>query len=519
MTTTAYVSTNHRRRESLPPTWARLIIPLCLALVGVLSGCTERTGASTAAADAARPEMARIDTAAGLRNIACFDVTVADSAVHLLLGKTTEAEDEGLAFYYTRSEDAGESWTSPVRIPTDHAPPGDRLHRGRDPQIAVRGDRIMALWTSKGDGPWGSGPLGVALSEDGGKTWRPGPVPSVSPGDADKGAGYRFPAVAAGRHAFHVVWIHAVGGVVGMKHMPGMKGMKMIRREDVPYDRSLRYARLAFGADHWTTTTIDPASCACCWNALAISPGGTLIALYRNREPRDMAAVVSRDGGESWSESVTVGDFNWYINACPHVGGGLALTSGAWWATVWTGHPEHAGAYALRSTDGGRSWSIVDKLGTRGHSGWHTDVAALSPRRAAAVWDQSLKDGGQAVFIAFTADGGKTWSEARRLSTHGRRAGYPRIVAVDGGYLALWSEYDEKHPTPRLRMRVVERLSGRAATLSAPLVHCAVCGGGHEFAATAQTPTMQFEGKTYYSCSQYCEMAFDKEPRRYVSRN
>lgn len=408
------------------------------AAAGLLSVALALGGVAYAAR--AAPAESAESVPGNLGRASCFDVAAQGGAVYLLLGQPRGESGEGAGFtlYFRRSNDGGRHWSDPTPIPTGHAPPGNH-HRGNDPQLAVYGDRVIALWTARGDGPWGSGPIGVALSDDGGRTWRSGP------GLSSDAAGYRFPAAAADADAFHAVWIHALGD-----------------------RRSLRYARLDLDADRWSDpVTIDADSCACCWNELRISPDGDLLALYRDESPRDMGLAASTDRGQSWRRLGHVGRFDWRFDGCPHVGGGLAAVGGTVWSTVWTGKPHQTGAYALRSTDGGRSWSTVMELGTRGGRGTHTDVAAASAARAAVAWDQLTPAGSapaaghdrghghagggdtQAVFIAFTADAGQTWSTPRRLSPAGRRAAYPRLVRCGDRYLVLWSEY-AKGQTPRL---------------------------------------------------------------------
>src|SRR6185436_2795275 len=124
----------------------------------------------------------------------CFDVTAQGRALHLVLGRPVPGA-ETVELSYLRGTKAGRSWSHPVNIPTSPAVPGNH-HRGNDPQIAVQGNHVMALWTAEGKGPFGSGPIGIALSDDSGKTWRAGPSPT--PVGEGKEIGCRFPAAVAG---------------------------------------------------------------------------------------------------------------------------------------------------------------------------------------------------------------------------------------------------------------------------------------------------------------------------------
>src|SRR5688572_8083857 len=333
--------------------------------------------------------------------VSAFDVTESNGAVHVLLARPAGPESKDVPLFHTRSDDGGATWSGPVAVPVDHAPPA-RMHRGDDPQIAANGNKVMALWTARGDGPFGSGPLATALSDDGGRTWRTGPSPAARPLPAEEppaaviptaapaspgakkphaakgtGPGYRFPATAADDDGFHVVWIHAIGE-----------------------ERSLRHARLAPGASAWSEpTVVDPKICACCWNELKPGPDGSLLALYRDQHPSDMMLARSRDAGKTWERPTRVGAFDWHFEGCPHVGGGVAVAQDARGVnvltTVWTGKPQAAGAYLVTTTPRGAATPVP--LSDEPGAGRNTDVAALSDGTVALAWDQST-DGGQAVY-------------------------------------------------------------------------------------------------------------------------
>ena len=423
-----------------------------LLALALACGCTN---GSASAARAVPPDPLFSDV------VAC-DVAESQGSIHLLLGTQSDAEQKNFTLTYTRSDDRGATWSAPTNIPTAHAPPA-RMHRGDDPQVAARGSHVMALWTVRGEGPYGSGPLATALSDDGGKTWRAGPAPAARPLPLEAiaarpaaatasatskkshesngtGPGYRFPAATAGGDAFHVVWIHAVGE-----------------------ERSLRHARLPFDGSSWSQTTlVDSRVCACCWNELHVDRDGALAVLYRDQQPSDMSVAVSRDAGRTWQPAGRAGRFDWNFDGCPHVGGGVTTLAAArdvppsLLATVWTGDGGSTGAYVLTGSRDG-NWSDPVPLTADGSRGRDTDVAALPDgRTAAAVWDQAVPEGGgQGVYAVFTADAGRSWSAPRRLSAPGENASYPRIVPAGNHFVTLWTCYAADGATT-LRVRGVD---------------------------------------------------------------
>jgi len=104
--------------------------------------------------------------------IVSLDLEAAGGAVHLLLGRR---QDGAVALSYARSGD-GRRWDEAVPVDTGAAPAG-AVGLGDDAQLAVRGTTIVCTWSESGSGWGGSGPLAVAISDDGGRRWQPGGRP------------------------------------------------------------------------------------------------------------------------------------------------------------------------------------------------------------------------------------------------------------------------------------------------------------------------------------------------------
>lgn len=325
---------------------------------------------------------------------------------------SVEKNADGVRLVHRRSSDAGRSWGPPHRVPTS-APPHSP-HRGADPQIAARGDRVVVVWTGPGTSKWGSGPLRTAVSSDGGRTWSAGPDPADD--RSTEGHGYADLAVD-GQGRFHLVWLDG---------RRGKQGLRAASSEDA--------------GGRWSANqTLDDATCECCVNRVTASADAAYV-LYRDTGPRDMAVAASTDGGRSWSRRGTAGAFGWSFEGCPHVGGGIATTgtdaARALFALVWTGDAVNAGLHLVTSPEGG-AWGPTGFA--RRPKGHHADLAASGPVLA-AVWDES-EAGGTAVLSALSSDGGRTWPAPRRLSASGVRASHPLIVGTTPGhFVAAWTE-------------------------------------------------------------------------------
>ncbi|MCX5662900.1 MAG: sialidase family protein [Planctomycetota bacterium] len=380
------------------------------------------------------------------------DVGESGTALHLLAGlRAPVGGDRPMTFHHARSLDGGKTWSAPVRVDAG-APAGLRHHRGSDARIVARGEELLAVWTTPGEGAMGTGLLASALSADGGRTWRPGPDPAATlrPGATTRPSGdaaqhgYRFVALAADGRTFHLIWLDANGK-----------------------ERSLWATRSPDAGRTWEPATmVDPLICACCWNAAATGPGGRVYALYRDYKPSDMGLARSRDGGKGWQQAGRVGAFGWEFEGCPHVGGGLAvapLAAGAdaraepaLLATVWTGKEGQAGVHVLVSPDGGATWGEPTRVGGGATTGSrHSDAAALDARRMAVTWDADAGSDsgerageGRAIFASTSPDRGKTWGPPQKLSVAEAVAPtHPRLAALrsangaeGGGFAVFWTE-------------------------------------------------------------------------------
>jgi hypothetical protein len=350
---------------------------------------------------------------AGLEKVTSLDVYKDGSTVNLLLGGPVGKQ---IALRYLRSTDGGATWSAPVAVDTGSSPPYD-VHRGDDAQIAAHSKHLLAIWPTHGSGWGGSGPMASAISNDGGKSWQPGP----DPGHGGKRGEAFIDAAADAAGRFHVVWLDARSGQQGLH-----------------YARSTDYGR------HWSSAqTIDPATCQCCWNTLRPVAHDRLYVLYRNVNPRDMGLAVSTDGGESWQQRGPVGAFDWHFKACPHTGGGLTVTSGPkdamLRAIVWTGKKGHVGVHYLMSKKGGQSWNRPRRIGNA--DARHADMAMLDGRHVAIVWDTATA-ANSAILITRSDDGGRTWSTQRRVSPAHIQATNPRIIATAHGYRVFWTQSD-----------------------------------------------------------------------------
>jgi hypothetical protein len=356
---------------------------------------------------------------AAMQNVSGFDVYVDQQTVHAVF-TAVSGDSKRPLIGYLHSEDGGGHWYAAQEIGKQFDLPVESK-AGNDIQIAASGRHLMVMWQTTGALP-GMGPLVTIYSDDGGLRWQRGTNPTVS--DVDQS----HADLAVDRDGvFHAVWLDD--------------------RDENGY-QGLRYARSQDTGKSWNAQhTLDDSSCSCCWNRISISGSGQINVLYRDMEPRDMALVQSNDGGQSWQRAGTVGEFNWKFDGCPHNGGGLTQANeGVLHAVVWTGAENKVGLYHTQSANGGVSWSLSQPIAAN-TGAFHSDIAAVDKNHVAIIWD-AMGAEGSAVLFADSADNGRSWAAPRGLSGVGVSAEFPRIVAVDSGWLAMWTE--QKSRTSRL---------------------------------------------------------------------
>jgi hypothetical protein len=352
----------------------------------------------------------------GLTDVKSLDVAADQDRLHVLLVGDF-AQRRQVAVAYASSADGGRSWSRPAFIAPEDAPPSIS-RRGNDARLAVRGRSLVAVWQAKSELP-GTGPIAVATSTDGGKTWRAGANPAA--GDATHNQSHAAVALDQAGN-IHLAWLDD--------------------REENGNTQGLRYAKSTDGGRHWQPeATVDATTCTCCWTRLSVLPDQSLLLLYRDDAPHDMRLAGLRRGEGRWRDLGQVGRFDWDFTGCPHCGGGLAVTGGgrgaALHSVVWTGRDGMAGLYYLRSTDRGGHWS--PPLQVAGDQARESDIAA-QPGGAVGLAFIPGRTAEATVRFQVSRDAGRHWSAPVPLAAPGTIVDHPRVVATSRGFRVFWTE-------------------------------------------------------------------------------
>lgn len=289
------------------------------------------------------------------------------------------------------------------------------------PKVATgRDGEIYVTWTQPLPKPY-TGFIRFARSADGGKTFA---APVTVHANRDQIA-HRFDAIAvdpAGR--VFVSWIDKRDVVAAEA-----------RRQ--PYAGAAIY--YAVSADHGKSFQGDykiaDQSCECCRIALAPTPDGKMLALWRHVFPpnaRDHAvALLGADGTPAPMQRATFDD--WRIDACPHHGPGAAVAPDGMLHMVWFN--VKAGKPTV-SVGRFRDGKLQAQRPLDDPRAQHADIVALDDHRIVVAWKSF--DGQQTRLSAMLSqDGGKTW-QTRQVAGTARDSDQPHLLQHGGRAYVLW---------------------------------------------------------------------------------
>lgn len=162
---------------------------------------------------------------------------------------------------------------------------------------------------------------------------------------------------------------------------------------------------------------VDDNTCVCCRTSIATSTDGIVYVAWRkifDGNIRETVVSRSTDGGQTFSAPVVVGNDRWIYQACPHRPASLA----------------------------------VDRLG-RLYVVWYTEGADETP----------------AIYLAYSDDQGKTFSEKKQLNrSKGTFPDHPQMaVDPDGRIVVIWEEQ-----SPVRREIVMSRSLDRGQSFTQP---------------------------------------------------
>jgi hypothetical protein len=319
---------------------------------------------------------------------------------------------EGQHVMLRGSTDAGVSWMSPRVVNAAE----EAIEAGGDssPKIAAgRKGELFVTWT-RPSAKFHTGQVRFARSLDGGKAFGAPVTVNIDRQDIT----HRFDSVAVNRDGkVFVAWIDSREGATSLYFSVSSDG----------------------GATFPKDQRAGPRSCECCRVSQVVQEDGSVLAMWRavfDPNIRDHAiARLGADGGVSEARRATFDD--WRVDACPHHGPSLAQDGAKRLHAVWfSGTPGKEGVYYGRLREG----SVEGQRRVGGDTAEHADIAA-SGKRIAIAWKEF--DGKRSRLRAMRSDdGGETWTEVDLASTEGA-SDHPKVLARGASFYVLWNTRDQ----------------------------------------------------------------------------
>ena len=208
------------------------------------------------------------------------------------------------------------------------------------------------------------------------------------------------------------------------------KAVHVVWDDDTPGNYEIYYKRSADGGTTWNAAQrLTWTSGGSSNPALAIDSTDTIHLVWADFTPGKSEIYYKRstNAGSTWSGARRLTWTSGY-SRCPAV----AIDSNKRIHVVW--HDDTPGNYEIyyiRSTNGGLTWSAVNRLTWNAGSSSDPIIAIDSENSIHVVWYDETS-GNPEVNYKKSSDGGTTWSSVKRLTFNSGWSQYP-VIAVDSG--------------------------------------------------------------------------------------
>ena len=380
--------------------------------------------------------------------------------------------------YAVRSDDGGDTFSAPVQV---NASP-ENIETNGENRTKILTDAatgmIYVSWTQKTAGQH-TGNIRFSRSGDGGQSFEP--VRTIN--DDGLLTSHRFESLflASSGHLY-ITWLDKRELEYAAQRGESYTGSGVFYT--VSDDHGQTFAANRKIADH---------SCECC--RIAVAPHGDdgMALMWRHvfdGTTRDHAiAGVGPDGVRTAFSRATLDD--WQIDACPHHGPAMALSSAdtddaVYHMTWFSAGDRHKGIYYGRhNLTAGDTGQVRQIDGSAGAS--HPQIAQWQGMQH-LVWKRFDGIDTKLLWI-YSRDNGANWSEPQPLASTDGASDHPLLVTGPGGLQASWHSRNEGYqllalPEPGLDIRpftaqsftqIKAERDGQAFVLALWSVDCPPC--------------------------------------------
>jgi hypothetical protein len=308
--------------------------------------------------------------------------------------------------YSNYSTDGGATWHDDLLIEDNDG------NNGHDPQVAISGSNVVAVWYQWYDGDWR---IYSNYSSDGGDNW--GTDQLIEDNDND---GFAQQVAICGSNAV-AVWYQWYDGDWRIY-------------SNYSSDGGANWGSDQLIEDNAGNSGQAPQVAICGSNAVAVwkQSDGSNSRIYSN---------YSSDGGANWGSDQLIEDNAGNDGYFPQV-----AICGSNAVAVWEQDDgSNTRIYSNYSSDRGANWGS-DRLieNNAGNDGYFPQVA-ISGYNAVAVWHQS--DGSNfRIYSNYSSDGGDTWGTDQIIEDNVGYDGYHPEVAICGSNtVAVWQQEDDSN--------------------------------------------------------------------------
>jgi len=212
---------------------------------------------------------------------------------------------------------------------------------------------------------------------------------------------------------------------------------------------------------------VDDNTCVCCRTSIAMSADGVVYVGWRkifDGNIRETVVARSTDGGQTFSAPVVVGNDRWVYQACPHRPASLGVDESGRLYVVWytEGADETPAIYLAYSDDQGRTFSEKRQLNrSKGTFPDHPQMAVDSEGRVIVIWEEQSPVRREVV-MSHSLDRGQMFSAPRKLN---EKNGQTPTIAVNqqGTVVMGWKEH--AMPAHRLVVQTMQLPTAKFAEM------------------------------------------------------
>jgi len=202
---------------------------------------------------------------------------------------------------------------------------------------------------------------------------------------------------------------------------------------------------------------VDENTCVCCRTALATSTEGIVYLAWRkilDGNVREIVVSRSTDGGMTFSSPAIVGNDRWVYPACPHRPASLGVDRHGRLYVVWytEGDDETPSIYLAYSDDQGRTFSQKRQLNrSKGTFPDHPQMAVDQEGRVVVAWEEQSPVRREVV-VSHSLDRGQSFSTPVKLN---EKNGQTPTVAVNKQGMAVLGWKEHAMPAHRLVLQTM----------------------------------------------------------------